>query len=96
MPDDEGLTHGEAALYDRQLRLWGVDAQKRLKNSRVIIVGATPLTGEVAKNLILAGVNRVMIIEHEEVNQNDVSSSFFASENLLGKNVKQMLFRVIF
>ena len=25
------ITEDEAALYDRQIRLWGLDAQKRLK-----------------------------------------------------------------
>mgnify|MGYP002787976034 CR=1 FL=1 len=25
------ITEDEAALYDRQIRLWGVDAQKRLE-----------------------------------------------------------------
>lgn len=29
-PDDDALlTDAEAALYDRQLRVWGVEAQKR-------------------------------------------------------------------
>ena len=26
------ITEDEAALYDRQIRLWGLDAQKRLEN----------------------------------------------------------------
>jgi len=28
------ITEDEAALYDRQIRLWGLDAQKRLKHHR--------------------------------------------------------------
>ena len=30
------ITEDEAALYDRQIRLWGLDAQKRLEISNVI------------------------------------------------------------
>jgi hypothetical protein len=29
MKVDKIITEDEAALYDRQIRLWGVDAQKR-------------------------------------------------------------------
>ncbi len=29
MKVDQAITEDEAALYDRQIRLWGVDAQKR-------------------------------------------------------------------
>ena len=29
------ITQDEAALYDRQIRLWGLDAQKRLEISNV-------------------------------------------------------------
>lgn len=29
------ITEDEAALYDRQIRLWGLDAQKRLELSNV-------------------------------------------------------------
>lgn len=29
------ITEDEAALYDRQIRLWGLDAQKRLEISNV-------------------------------------------------------------
>ena len=30
MKVDHAITEDEAALYDRQIRLWGIDAQKRL------------------------------------------------------------------
>ena len=33
------LSAEEAAVYDRQIRLWGVDAQARMQNSRVILAG---------------------------------------------------------
>lgn len=29
MKVDKEITEDEAALYDRQIRLWGVDAQKK-------------------------------------------------------------------
>lgn len=52
------LTGEEAAVYDRQIRLWGLDAQRRLAASTVLITGAanSMLAQELAKNLVLAGV----------------------------------------
>lgn len=55
------LTGEEAALYDRQIRLWGLEAQRRLASSHILIAGAacSPLGHEVAKNVVLAGIARL-------------------------------------
>lgn len=37
----------EAEVYDRQIRLWGVEAQRRLAKSRVLIAGMDALACEV-------------------------------------------------
>lgn len=42
-------SHGidEAALYDRQLRVWGHEAQRRMRDSRVLVAGVTATLAEV-------------------------------------------------
>ena len=45
------------AVYDRQIRLWGHEAQNRIQTSKVLICGVSALSAEVSKNLVLAGVN---------------------------------------
>ncbi|KAL4450085.1 hypothetical protein ABPG77_010754 [Micractinium sp. CCAP 211/92] len=57
------LTEHEAAIYDRQLRVWGVETQKRLSAARVLIAGCTGLAAEVAKNIVLAGVGSVTLVD---------------------------------
>lgn len=47
-------------VYDRQIRLWGADAQKRMSNARVLYINLTGVTCEVMKNLVLAGVAAVV------------------------------------
>ena len=44
---DSDLTEKEAAIYDRQIRLWGVEAQKRMQNSRVLFCGFRATNAEV-------------------------------------------------
>uniref|UniRef100_W5NAP2 SUMO-activating enzyme subunit 1 n=1 Tax=Lepisosteus oculatus TaxID=7918 RepID=W5NAP2_LEPOC len=61
------ISEEEAAQYDRQIRLWGLDAQKRLRASRVLLVGMRGLGAEVAKNLILAGVKGLTMLDHEQL-----------------------------
>ncbi|KAL4523103.1 hypothetical protein Ndes2526A_g07814 [Nannochloris sp. 'desiccata'] len=57
------LTADEAAVYDRQLRVWGLETQQKLRQSKVLIVGCTGLAAEVAKNIILAGVGSVTLVD---------------------------------
>ncbi|KAM7134068.1 LOW QUALITY PROTEIN: SUMO-activating enzyme subunit 1 [Macrochelys suwanniensis] len=61
------ISEEEAAQYDRQIRLWGLEAQRRLRASRVLLVGMKGLGAEVAKNLILAGVKGLTMLDHQQV-----------------------------
>ncbi|KAI6243681.1 SUMO-activating enzyme subunit aos-1 [Aphelenchoides fujianensis] len=76
-PFAEGdLTKSEAELYDRQIRLWGVEAQNRIRASNILIVGLSGLGAEVAKNLILAGPKAVTLMDDHEIGGNDQLSQF--------------------
>ncbi|XP_057695203.1 SUMO-activating enzyme subunit 1 isoform X2 [Corythoichthys intestinalis] len=66
--EDPVITEEEAAQYDRQIRLWGLDAQKRLRGSKVLLAGLGGLGAEVAKNLILAGVKGLTLLDHDKGN----------------------------
>ncbi|XP_074075283.1 SUMO-activating enzyme subunit 1 [Macrotis lagotis] len=70
------ISEEEAAQYDRQIRLWGLEAQKRLRASRVLLVGMKGLGAEVAKNLILAGVKGLTMMDHQKVFPEDISAQF--------------------
>lgn len=62
-PKPRVLTSEEAAVYDRQIRLWGLEAQQRLSAARLLLVGTLPshLGAELAKNLVLAGIARLTL-----------------------------------
>ncbi|KAK2705520.1 SUMO-activating enzyme subunit 1-like [Artemia franciscana] len=60
------FTEDEVDVYDRQIRLWGVLAQKALKAAKIVIIGSSYMANEVAKNLALVGVNELMIVNQKK------------------------------
>ena len=83
--DGADITDREAAVYDRQIRLWGLEAQKRLQNSRILICGMRGLGAEVAKNLALAGFG-VTVQDSSNVCEQDLGANFFISADQVGEN----------
>ncbi|KAH8556118.1 SUMO-activating enzyme subunit 1-like protein [Umbelopsis sp. PMI_123] len=80
------ITEDEAALYDRQIRLWGVEAQQRIRNANILVAGIKGLGNEICKNLVLAGVGSLTILDHETVIIEDLGSQFFLTESDIGMN----------
>lgn len=80
------LTEQEAELYDRQIRLWGLDSQKRLRAARILIAGVNGLGAEIAKNIILSGVKAVTLLDDQAVSESDFCSQFLVPQTMLGKN----------
>jgi len=81
------LSEQEAQIYDRQIRLWGVKAQQRIRNTRVLVYSMTGLATEIWKNLFLAGVGNMCIMDHEVVTPQLLASNFLVNESHVGKNV---------
>ncbi|EDW28084.1 GL27174 [Drosophila persimilis] len=80
------LTEGETELYDRQIRLWGLESQKRLRTAKILISGLNGLGAEVTKNIILSGVSSVKLHDVQLVTEEDYCSQFLAARQSLGKN----------
>jgi len=83
------ITEQEAELYDRQIRLWGLDAQKRLRSSKVLVIGMGGLGCEVAKNLVLAGINSLTMLDNNNLTVEDATSQFLAPRDQVGNNRAQ-------
>ncbi|KAF7716327.1 Uncharacterized protein PECH_000109 [Penicillium ucsense] len=74
------ISADEIALYDRQIRLWGVQAQEKIRSSNILLIMVKALANEIAKNLVLAGIGSLTIIDHEPVSETDLDASFFLEE----------------
>lgn len=80
------LLTDEIALYDRQIRLWGMKAQERIRNANILLITMKALANEIAKNLVLAGIGSLTIVDHEVVTEPDLGAQFFLNSSHLGLN----------
>ncbi|CAE6520216.1 unnamed protein product [Rhizoctonia solani] len=79
------ITEDEAALYDRQIRLWGLDAQQRMRNATVLVVRLQGVATEAIKNIVLAGIGKLIIVDAEVVTETDLGCGFFFTEDSVGQ-----------
>ena len=81
------ISKEEFAQYDRQIRLWGLDAQKRLRAAKVLVIGIGGLGSEIVKNIVLAGVHTMTLMDHRTVHLEDLSSQLLITPDTVGKNI---------
>jgi ubiquitin-like 1-activating enzyme E1 A len=86
-----GLSADEIALYDRQIRLWGAQAQERIRSANILLISLRALGTEIAKNLTLAGIRSLTIIDDEPASEDDLGAGYFLREEDIGKPVSAPL-----
>ncbi|KAK5107262.1 hypothetical protein LTR62_001578 [Meristemomyces frigidus] len=80
-----GLSPDEIALYDRQIRLWGAQAQERIRSANILLISLRALGTEIAKNLTLAGISSLTIIDDEPVSEEDLGAQYFLRDEDIGE-----------
>ncbi|NP_001234811.2 SUMO-activating enzyme subunit [Solanum lycopersicum] len=89
----EELTEQETAIYDRQIRVWGVDAQRRLSKSHIFVSGLKGTVIEFCKNIVLAGVGSLTLNDDRLVTEELLSANFLvpSDENVTsGKSLAEL------
>lgn len=61
------------ARYERQIRLFGAEGQKRLKRATALVVGAGGLGSSVLTYLAVAGVGRLIIVDGDVVEESNLN-----------------------
>ncbi|EJW78765.1 hypothetical protein WUBG_10325, partial [Wuchereria bancrofti] len=59
------ISEDEKAVYDRQIRLWGLETQNRLRSSTVLVAGLSGCGSEVSKNLMLTGLKSLTLLDNK-------------------------------
>ncbi|VDN08068.1 unnamed protein product [Thelazia callipaeda] len=78
--------------YDRQVRLWGDEGQSCIESANVCVLGSSALACEIIKNLVLAGINSVHIIDNAVITVPDLGSNFFL-DNEIGHSRAEVALR---
>ncbi|KAH7182713.1 uncharacterized protein B0J16DRAFT_344199 [Fusarium flagelliforme] len=82
----------EVALYDRQIRLWGMAAQAKIQSANILLITIKALADEIAKNLVLAGVGSLTLLDSATVTEADRGAQFLlpGDEDVIGQNRAQV------
>uniref|UniRef100_A0A2I3HIK7 THIF-type NAD/FAD binding fold domain-containing protein n=1 Tax=Nomascus leucogenys TaxID=61853 RepID=A0A2I3HIK7_NOMLE len=73
-------------ISEEEIRLWGLEAQKWLRASQMLLFGMKGLGAEIAKNLILAGVKGLTMLDHEQVSPEEPRALFLIRIGSVGQN----------
>src|SRR5882757_8236399 len=82
------LTKEEVARYSRHLIIpdVGVDGQKRLKNAKVLVVGAGGLGSPALLYLAAAGVGTLGIVEFDVVDESNLQRQIIHGQSDIGRS----------
>jgi len=79
------LTEEEVGRLDRQIRVWGFEAQQRMRNATILVVRLKGIATEVIKNIVLSGIGKLVIMDGDQVVEEDLGSGFFFRDEDVGK-----------
>ncbi|KAJ7069908.1 hypothetical protein C8F01DRAFT_1114598 [Mycena amicta] len=79
------LTEEEVGRLDRQIRVWGFEAQQRMRNATILVVRLKGTATEVIKNIVLSGIGKLVLVDSDDVVEEDLGSGFFFRDEDVGK-----------
>lgn len=87
MPNNQELTDQDLLRYSRQILLpkFGVEAQERLLNARVLLIGAGGLGSPVALYLAAAGVGHISICDFDDVELSNLQRQIAHTQSDIGR-----------
>jgi len=63
----------------------------RLRRAKILLIGLQGFGAEICKNIILAGVKSVTVLDSGVVTNEDACSQFLAPRDEIGKNVSRKI-----
>ena len=76
---------------DRNIRVFGLETQKKIFESKVLLINLSPMITEVGKNLLLSGCKLILFDDNSVITDYDVKNNFFINKKYLGKNKSETI-----
>ena len=76
------LSEKEKERYSRQVLDFGKEAQEKLKQSHVAVIGGGGLGSPCLEYLARAGIGKIVIIDNGEVEESNLNRQFFTGEDI--------------
>jgi ThiF family len=70
-----------------------IRTSNRMRNATILVVDLRGVATEVIKNIVLAGIGELVILDHEDVTEEDLGAGFFFRDEDVGKKVSKCCFR---
>lgn len=75
-----------ADRWSRYIGAMGIEAVKKQSTAKVVIIGLNALGLEIAKNIVLSGVNTLTLVDWKKIKTTDLLGNFYASQADIGQN----------
>lgn len=60
----------------------------RMRNASICVVNLRGIATELIKNIVLAGIGKLIVLDSEDVQEEDLGAGFFFREDDVGKKVR--------
>ncbi len=71
--------------YERQIKIFGEEGQRKLRRAKVIIAGAGGLGSVSAAYLTVAGVGRIRVVDHDVVELSNLNRQILHWDKDIGR-----------
>ncbi|ANQ09710.1 Ubiquitin-activating enzyme [Plasmodium coatneyi] len=95
-PNEETLSPNGVDLlqkekkYSRQIYTHGYEEEKKIRKSKILVIGLNGVSSEICKNLILCGVKEIGIYDNDILSVDDVDNLFFCEKKFIDKEKKSI------
>ena len=62
-----------------------------MRNATILVVTVRGLATEVIKNIVLAGVGKLIMVDGEDVKEEDLGTGFFFRDKDVGRKVRSLI-----
>lgn len=60
----------------------------RIRSAKILVIGATGISAELCKNIVLAGIHSLTLLDDQAITEVDLTGQFLLTVEQIGQNVR--------